>query len=114
MSNLKKSKIEIEVTTNENNLPEKIEWSAKEGGVDFADAEAMILSFWDNKANAAMRIDLWTKEFSVDDMKKFMHQTLLTMADSFEKATGEKNISEDLRDYCHHFAEKMGILPPLS
>jgi gliding motility-associated protein GldC len=114
MSNLKKSKIEIEVTTNENNLPEQIKWSAKEGGVDIADAEAMILSFWDQKANTAMRIDLWTKEFSVDDMKKFMHQTLLTMADTFEKATGEKNISEDLRDYCHHFADKMGILPPLS
>ena len=114
MSNLKKSTIDIEVLTNENNLPEQINWSAKEGGIEQATAEAMILSFWDKNSNAAMRIDLWNKEMTVDDMKKFMHQTLLTMADSCERATGEKNITEDLRDYCHHFADKMGILPPLS
>ena len=57
---------------------------------------------------------IYGKEMTVDEMKKFFHQTLLTMADSFERATGEKNISEDLKDYCHHFADKMGILPPLS
>jgi gliding motility-associated protein GldC len=114
MSDLKKSKIEIDVFTNENNLPEQIKWSAEGGGIKNATADALILSLWDKKAATAMRIDLWNKELTVDEMKKFMHQTLLTMADTFEKATGEKNISEDLRDYCHHFADKMGILPPLS
>ena len=113
MSDLKKSTIDIEVLTNENNLPEQINWSAKDGGVDKAQAEAMILAFWDKQANTAMRIDLWNKEMTVDDMKKFMHQTLLTLAYSFERSTGEKNMAEDLRDYCHHFADKMGILPPL-
>jgi hypothetical protein len=44
-------------------------------------------------------------------MKVFFHQTLLTMADSFEKATGEQAITEDLRDYCYHFADKMNIMP---
>lgn len=114
MSNLKKSLIQIEVTTNENNIPESIKWEAKDGGVNNAAAKAMVLSLWDGNAQTAMRIDLWDKEMTVDEMKKFFHQTLLTMADSFERATGEKNVSEDLRDYCHHFADKMGILPPLS
>ena len=44
-------------------------------------------------------------------MKQFFHQTLLSLSDSFERATGEKNITEDLRDYCLHFADKMKILP---
>lgn len=114
MSNLKKSNIQVEVTTNENNIPESISWTAEDGGVDNANAKAMIMSFWDEKEMNAMRIDLWTKDMTVDEMKKFFHQTLLTMADTFEKATGEKNITEDLRDYCHHFADKMNILPPLS
>lgn len=114
MSNLKKSNIQVEVTTNENNIPESINWRAEDGGVDNANAKAMIMSFWDEKEMNAMRIDLWTKDMTVDEMKKFFHQTLLTMADTFEKATGEKNITEDLRDYCHHFADKMNILPPLS
>jgi len=111
---IKKSEIKIEVTTNENNIPESINWTAADGGITNADAKAMILSLWDGKAQTAMRIDLWDKEMTVDDMKKFFHQTLLTMADTFERATQEKNIAEDLRDYCHHFADKMGILPPLS
>ncbi len=110
----KKSEIKIEITTNENSIPEKITWNAQDGGVVNAEAKAMILSLWDGNAQTAMRIDLWDKEMSVDDMKKFFHQTLLTMADTFERATHENNIAEDLRDYCQHFAEKMGILPPLN
>lgn len=110
----KTSKIEINITTNENNVPEAIQWTAEDGGVDNAAAKAMILSLWDKEDQMAMRIDLWDKEMTVDEMKQFFHQTLLTMADSFERATGEKNISEDLRDYCYHFADKMGITPPLS
>jgi gliding motility-associated protein GldC len=114
MSNLKKSNIKVKIMTNENNIPESIKWSAEDGGIDNAGAKAMIMSFWDEKEQNAMRIDLWTKEMTVDEMKKFFHQTLLTMADTFERATAEKNITEDLRDYCQHFAEKMNILPPLS
>lgn len=111
---IKTSEIKIQVQTNENNIPENIHWSAEDGGVNDAEAKAMILSFWDGKSQTAMRIDLWDKEMTVDEMKKFFHQTLVTMADTFERATQEHNIAEDLRDYCHHFADKMGILPPLS
>lgn len=114
MTKLKKSDIIISVMTNENNIPEKITWQAKDGGIEADEAKAVILSLWDGKAGTAMRIDLWEKEMSVDEMKKFFHQTLLTMADSFERATGENKICEDMRDFCHHFADKMNILPPLS
>ncbi|UKN03501.1 gliding motility protein GldC [Paracrocinitomix mangrovi] len=110
----KKSQIKIEVETNENNVPETIQWSAEDGGVDEAKAKAMVLALWDENDQNTMRIDLWTKDMTVDEMKQFFHQTLLTMADTFERATGEHNITEDLRDYCHHFADKMNILPPLS
>lgn len=114
MTNHKKSTITIDITTNENNIPEKISWTAPGGGVEDAEAKAMVLSLWDGKASTAMRIDLWDKEMTVDEMKKFFHQTLLTMADSFERATGENRICEDMRDFCHHFADKMNILPPMS
>ena len=106
-----KSKIIIDVSLDENKVPEKLHWSAKDGGVENQQAKAMLLSVWDAKAKESMRIDLWTKDMPLDEMKIFFHQTLLTMADTFEKATGETNITEDLRDYCQHFAEKMEILP---
>ncbi|WP_107038800.1 gliding motility protein GldC [Brumimicrobium mesophilum] len=107
----KTSEISINVGTNENNVPVRMIWSAQDGAIEKAEASAMFLSMWDPKEKNTMKIDLWTKELSIEEMKQFFHQTLVTMADTFEKATGEKNITEDLRDYCYHFAEKMEILP---
>lgn len=108
---VKTSEIKVSVGLNENNLPLGIKWSASDGAVTNSPAKAIMLSLWDHNANNTMKIDLWTKDMSVEEMKQFFHQTLLTMADTFERATGEKNISEDLRDYCYHFADKMNILP---
>lgn len=109
---MKKSKIEVEISLNENKVPKQMVWSAEDGGIENAKAKAILLSLWDEKENNTMKIDLWTDEMKIDEMKIFFHQTLLTMADTFEKATGEHNICEDLRDYCAHFAEKMDLLPP--
>lgn len=107
----KTSEVSIKVGTNANNVPVRMLWSAEDGGIQDKEAAAMLLALWDPKDKNTMKIDLWTKDLSVEEMKQFFHQTLVTMADTFEKATGEKNISEDLRDYCYHFAEKMEILP---
>lgn len=107
----KRSAIEIKVGLNANNLPLEMHWSASDGQIENAPAKAMFLSLWNPEDNNTMKIDLWTKEMSVEEMKQFFHQTLLTMADTFERATGENLISEDLRDYCFHFAEKMEIMP---
>jgi len=40
-------------------------------------------------------------------MKRFFHQTLLSMSNSLEKATNEDKMVADLRDFCDHFAEKL-------
>mgnify|MGYP002623555766 FL=1 len=105
------STISVNVGLNENNVPQTLHWSAEDGKVNNEEARAMLLSLWDARSKNTMKIDLWTTEMSVDEMKIFFHQTLLTMADTFEKATGETNIVEDLRDYCYHFADKMDIMP---
>lgn len=108
---VKTSEISVKVGLNANNLPIRMNWTAPDGSIVDAEAKAFLMSIWDPKENNTMKIDLWTKEMSIEEMKQFFHQTLLTMADTFERATGETNISEDLRDYCYHFADKMNILP---
>lgn len=107
----KTSSISLQIDLDANHLPMKMNWSATDGGINDSEAAAFLLSIWDVKEKNTMKIDLWTKDMTIDEMKQFFHQTLLTMADTFEKATGEHLISEDLRDYCYHFAEKMNILP---
>lgn len=108
---IKTSNIEINVGTNINHVPVRMMWSADDADIDHKEAGAMILSLWDPVEKNTLKMDLWTKDLSVEEMKQFFHQTLVTMADTFERATGEKNITDDLRDYCMHFAEKMDIMP---
>jgi gliding motility-associated protein GldC len=69
----------------------------------------MLLALWDHKNKDTLRLDLWTRTMTVDEMKIFMHRTLLTLADTIEKSISDERIAGDLRDYCEHFAEKMEI-----
>jgi gliding motility-associated protein GldC len=108
---VKTSEININVGLNENHVPLKMKWSATDGNVNNQDTKAMFLAMWDEDKKQTLKIDLWTDQMTVEEMKFFFHQTLLTMADTFEKATGETLICEDLRDYCYHFADKMNVLP---
>lgn len=104
-----KSEIKIVVELDENRVPEKLSWTARDGGVNEEESKAVMLSVWDSKAQESMRIDLWTKDMPVDEMKVFYHQTLVSMADSFERATGDKKMSETMKDFCDYFAEKLEI-----
>ncbi|MFD0941850.1 gliding motility protein GldC [Pedobacter boryungensis] len=107
---MKKAEIIVTVELDDNNLPDQILYQSTDGeNKDQVPVKSMMLSFWDHNYKNSMRIDLWTKDMPVDEMKRFFYETLQTMGDSFLKATGEENIVEDLRDYCAHFADKMGI-----
>lgn len=103
----KTSNITIQVGLDENNIPEELHWEASETGEKAAEAKAILMSIWDEKAKETLRIDLWTKEMRVDEMKHFFHQTLVSMADTLERATSEDKMAADMRDFCHHFAEKL-------
>lgn len=104
------SEIKFNVSLDENRVPETITWSASDGGIDAAMAKAIMLAVWDEKEKSTLRIDLWNKEMTVDEMKQFFHQTLLTMSDTLVKATNEEKMAGDMKDFAQYFAEKMGLL----
>ena len=109
MSNTIKSEIKFNVELDENRVPEKLTWSAQDGGIDNEEAKALLLSIWDSNAQETLRIDLWTKDMPVDEMKKFFHQTLVAMADTFQRATDDEKMADTMRDFCYYFAEKMEL-----
>ena len=74
-----------------------------------ADCRAMLLSLWDARSKDTLKLDLWTKDMTVDEMKIFFHQTLITMADTLDRSINDERISGDMRDFCDYFAEKMEI-----
>ena len=107
---MKKAEIKLIVDLDDNNVPERITWESTDAANQEAlPVSAFMLSVWDHQYKNTLKIDLWTKEMPVDEMKRFFYETLQTMGDTFLRATGEKNIVEDLRDYCAHFADKMEI-----
>ena len=103
----KTSSITIQVGLDENNIPEQLHWEASDTAEKATEAKAILMSIWDDKDKETLRIDLWTKEMRVDEMKRFFHQTLVSMADTLERATSEDKMAADMRDFCHHFAEKL-------
>lgn len=109
MAEFKKSEINIEVILDENRVPEEMYWSADEGNIYKEESKAMLLSMWDSKKKETLRIDLWTKDMPVDEMKKFFHQTLVAMSDSFNRATQDQKMTDTMKDFCDYFAEKMEL-----
>ena len=75
MANLHKSQITLTVSLDENRVPEELYWSAEDGGINEEEAKAMLLSIWDSKNKESLKIDLWTKDMPVDEMKIFFHMT---------------------------------------
>ena len=104
-----KSEIKIDVRLDENKVPEKLFWSADDGGIKDMEAKALLLSVWDSNNKDTYKINLWTKEMPINEMIQFFHQTLVAMADTFETATSDDKMSATMRDFCDYYADKMGI-----
>jgi gliding motility-associated protein GldC len=104
------SEIKFLIDLDENRVPEKLQWTAEDGGVNQQQAKAIMLSIWDSKEQETLRIDLWTKDMPVDEMKKFFHQTLVAMSDTFQRATDDQQMTDTMKDFCDYFAEKMELI----
>ncbi|WP_139956118.1 gliding motility protein GldC [Flavicella sediminum] len=109
MAVVHKSKIEFEIGLDENKVPEKMLWNAEDGGVEKDETKAIMMSIWDAKKKDTLRIDLWTKDMPVDEMKQFFHQTLVSMSHTFERATNDEKMAETMRDFCDYFEEKLDL-----
>lgn len=107
---MKESEIKIKISLDENKVPEQIHWTAEDAGEVNQKSEAILMSLWDAKAQNSLRIDLWTKEMKVDEMKTFFHQTLTAMTDTYERATDDEKMAGDMRRFCQYFAEELNLL----
>jgi len=105
----KNTNISIEVQLDENKIPEKIIWSAPDGGVNEEEAQALLMSLWDGKNQETLRMDLWVKEMPIDQMNVFFHQSLVTMSQTFLRATQDEKMAATMNDFCDFFAEKLKI-----
>ena len=104
---MNQSTIKIDVALDDNRIPEAITWSASDTSIENAQkAKAFMLALWDGADKTALRIDLWTKEMMVDEMADFYYQLLMTMADTFNRATNQPELSEEMKAFAKDFMQK--------
>lgn len=103
------SEITLRVTLDENRVPEELTWSAEDGGIENEAAKAMLLSVWDHKNKESLKIDLWTKDMPLEEMKVFFHQSLVALSDTFMRATQDEKMTATMKDFCDYFAEKLEL-----
>lgn len=100
MKNEQTSEIRLKVKLDAQKLPERITWEASEAGGGEQECKAFMLSLWDEKDKSSLRIDLWTKDMRMDDMTRHFIQTLISMAQTYERATNAKNITAEVKKFC--------------
>jgi len=104
---MQKSTITIDVILDPNKIPEQINWQASDSNADMHQkSKAMCLAFWDGADKSALRIDLWTKDMMVDEMGDFFYQMMMTMADTFQRATKNEELSSEMKNFAKGFYKK--------
>lgn len=104
---MNKHSININVHLDNEKMPEHIDWSATGSNAeDPKAAKGMLLSLWDGTEKTALRIDLWTKKMMVDEMNDFFFQTIMTMADTYTRATRDEDLSNEMRAFARDFKAK--------
>ncbi len=102
---VKRSEINVKVGLDEKNVPVEMKWQATDSPYkDGQDCKAMMLAIWDEAAKRSLRIDLWTKEMTIDEMQFFFFETLMTMSGTYLRATNDKEMSEKMKLFARDFA----------
>lgn len=109
---VKTSDIRISVSLNKDRHPVSIEWQADDSGVEGSRAaKSCMLALWDKNEKSTMRIDLWTEDMTVEEMRIFFYETMASMADTFERATSDAPMAKELREFAKTFGQKIQIFP---
>ena len=91
----------------EGRVPQQIERQATESTASAPQqAKAMILALWDSSEKTALRIDLWTQKMMVHEMADFYYQTIMTMADTFDRATKQPELVAEMKQFAKQFYDK--------
>jgi gliding motility-associated protein GldC len=102
----KTSEIKFTIHLDEDNIPEKILWDADDKSDDMNhETRAISLSLWDHESQNTLRIDLWSKEMPIDEMKRFYIDAIGGLAQSLLNATGDEYMAGEMDALCEKLIE---------
>ena len=105
---MRESEIKLRVKLGEDNVPEKIYWDATDKEHEGEEeTKSISLNIWDNLNHSTLRIDLWTKEMPVDEMKRFYVDCLGGLAQSILNSTGDEFMASGMNRLCEKFVKHL-------
>lgn len=102
---MKQSIIQFKIDLDDKNIPEKIIWDASDKPEELSETKSISLSLWDHVQKNTLRIDLWTKDMPVDEMKRFYIDCLGGIAQSALTATGDEKMASEINNLCEKLAK---------
>jgi gliding motility-associated protein GldC len=106
----RKSEIKLTVELDDDKMPAAIEWEATDSGFEGSKpAKTMMLSLWDDNEKSTYSIDLWTKEMLLKDMNLHFHQMFMKMADTYQRATNNAEVSDMIKKFAAEFGDKLEL-----
>jgi len=110
---VKKSEINFTIELDNDNIPNKIYWRATDNPENEPlETKSLAISLWDHQQANTLRIDLWTKDMPVHEMKRFYVDAMGGMAQSIQNATGDSFMAQELNALCEKFVEYLRKEPP--
>ena len=106
----KTSNIQVAVGLDEERMPVDMTLS----GSDFPEPQAvkaMLLSVFDMDRKETLKIDLWTKDMQVQEMDRFLFQSLRGLTDTYAKATNNTALANQMAKFVEYFGQQTGIIP---
>lgn len=105
------AEIKLTVDLDADNVPTGIVWEAS----DARDAgptpcQSMMLSLWDTERKSIAAIDLWARDTTVDDMNLYFYQAIHQMADTYYRATRNRDVSKLIHEFGEGFGGRVGLV----
>ena len=98
---MKKSTITFTVELDSNNIPDKIIWDATDKPAPGpSETKSISIALWDHHEKNTLRIDLWSKDMPVDEMKRFYIDCIGGIAQSMLSATGDEVMAAETNALC--------------
>lgn len=104
---MKTSNINFTIQLDKDNIPENISWNATDKPGDDDNTNAISVAVWDDNEKNTMRLDLWTKDMQMHEMKKFYIDALAGMAQSILNATGDEQMAKEMNELCDALGKRL-------
>jgi gliding motility-associated protein GldC len=108
---MKSTEVILKVNLDNENVPDEIFWKTTSNPEqEFVKAKAFLLSIFEDQTRDTLKLDIWARDFQMNEMDRFMYHSLKAMCETYMKATNNKDLGNQFMNFVNYFGEKTEII----